>query len=229
MIIGNGLIANAFEEYRNDSSLLIFASGVSKSNEIDKNKFLRERACLKEAVISGLRVVYFSSYSANQPFEYYSPYLNHKIQMEDLVKESRSYLIFRVPQIVGRSKNPSLLLNFLWERIKSQEHFVLWGNCYRSIVDVEDLCKLVTHTIKLKNSTYNNKIISFCNPFTIDIEAIVGIIERICGTKATYTIESRIEEIIYSNLSCEDLISNSGIFFDETYNLNLIKKYYENT
>ena len=43
MVIGNGSIANIFiKKYSDNKDILIFASGVSDSNETDDNKFKRE-------------------------------------------------------------------------------------------------------------------------------------------------------------------------------------------
>jgi hypothetical protein len=43
MLIGKGMIANIFSSYKNDDNILIFASGVSNSNEKNKQEFLREK------------------------------------------------------------------------------------------------------------------------------------------------------------------------------------------
>ena len=41
MVIGNGLIANQFKSYNNDENILIFASGVSNSSEVNDIEFIR--------------------------------------------------------------------------------------------------------------------------------------------------------------------------------------------
>ena len=39
MVIGNGMIANAFKQYENDDEVIIFASGVSNSKENNDSEF----------------------------------------------------------------------------------------------------------------------------------------------------------------------------------------------
>ena len=62
MIIGNGLRAKAFNSYGNDNKLLIFASGVSNSNETSSKAFDREKKLLLDALNnqSGKKFIYFS-------------------------------------------------------------------------------------------------------------------------------------------------------------------------
>ena len=49
MIIGKGLIASAFKEYRNHECI-IFASGVSNSLEIENSQFEREEHLLRKTI-----------------------------------------------------------------------------------------------------------------------------------------------------------------------------------
>jgi len=47
MVIGNGMIAKAFSQYKNNPKVLLFASGVSRSNEKEEASFLREKELIK--------------------------------------------------------------------------------------------------------------------------------------------------------------------------------------
>lgn len=60
MVIGNGLLATAFSNYKGDNSILIFASGVSNSGNTNLSEFEREKSLLKSALDLKLRLIYFS-------------------------------------------------------------------------------------------------------------------------------------------------------------------------
>ena len=65
MIIGNGLLAQAFSEYNNNDEILIFASGVSNSLEEKESEFDREAKLLKSVITNypDKTMVYFSTCS----------------------------------------------------------------------------------------------------------------------------------------------------------------------
>ena len=54
MIIGNGLLAKAFIEYKNNDEIVIFASGVSNSLEEKQSEFKRETDLLKLAILKSI-------------------------------------------------------------------------------------------------------------------------------------------------------------------------------
>ena len=102
MIIGNGLIASAFNPYfSNDERVVVFASGVSNSRETRAEAFLRERQMLLDAMRHERFLLYFSTCSVNDPELADAPYVVHKKEMEKLVQSTKDYAIFRVPIIVG--------------------------------------------------------------------------------------------------------------------------------
>jgi nucleoside-diphosphate-sugar epimerase len=124
MIVGNGLIAKAFyDNYANRDDVLIFASGVSNSSNIDPKEFIREKTLLKSFLTERKKIVYFSTCSIEDPSLENSPYILHKLEMEELVKGVNDYLIFRLPQLAGKTDNPNTLLNFLYRKIKKSGIF----------------------------------------------------------------------------------------------------------
>jgi hypothetical protein len=64
LIIGNGLIASAFKK---NKDVIIFASGVSKSQEVRCAEFFRERKLLVDALQLKKYIVYFGTCSVNDP------------------------------------------------------------------------------------------------------------------------------------------------------------------
>ena len=227
MIIGTGMIARAFKSLEKNPDILICAAGVSKSNEVNDDQFNKESELLKKAINLNKKIIYFSTFSINQPKENYSPYIIHKIKMEKLVSQSEKYIIYRVPQIVGYSNNSSLLLNYLNEKIKNGTYFTIWKNCFRSLIDVSDLVKIVNYSVNQPFCILNNKIHNIYNQNIISIEEIVKLFENLYKIKGNYSLVEKQEDILYSDKSGEDLVKNAGVEFDSAYNLKLIHKYYE--
>ena len=65
MIIGNGLIANVFGDYKENDNYVIFASGVSDSTNMDESAFKREEQLLNEitTLYKEKIIIYFSTCS----------------------------------------------------------------------------------------------------------------------------------------------------------------------
>jgi|TARA_R110000851_G_scaffold205191_2_gene357183 UDP-2-acetamido-2,6-beta-L-arabino-hexul-4-ose reductase len=144
MIVGDGLIAKSFlKKYDKDNNIIIFASGVSNSEETNTDNFKREKDLLTSFLKTypKIKFIYISTiligYKDN-------PYYNHKEEMEKLIsKHSKDYIIFRVPQLIGNSGNSNNLVNYLVGRIKTGKSFEVYGGIKRAILDVEDLVNLV--------------------------------------------------------------------------------------
>jgi len=86
LIIGNGLIASAFNSnLRNNEDVIIFASGVSNSREVRSDEFFRERKLLVDTLALGKYIAYFSTCSVDDPELLNTPYVAHKKEMEALV------------------------------------------------------------------------------------------------------------------------------------------------
>ena len=96
------MIARAFAPvYSDNQDVVIFASGVSNSSETRQEAFEREKALLSHWARGGHRLVYFSTCSVADPSQIRKPYVRHKLEMESIVEGTGSYVIFRLPQIVG--------------------------------------------------------------------------------------------------------------------------------
>ena len=52
MIVGGGLIANAFKKHAFDENIIVFASGVANSKQLTKEDCERELNLLKECIAS---------------------------------------------------------------------------------------------------------------------------------------------------------------------------------
>jgi nucleoside-diphosphate-sugar epimerase len=144
MVVGNGLVANAFKDI--DDKYIIFASGVSNSSNIDNNLFDRERQLIMQYQSTDKTLIYFSSiFSITSN----SPYFEHKRNMENLIIENfKSYYIFRMPQIIGYGGNPNNIINLFVNKILDNDIITIWKNSKRSIIDIKDVVDIVLYIIK---------------------------------------------------------------------------------
>lgn len=172
MIIGNGLIAKSFKKEKNYfKNVIIFASGVSNSKNINFKEFKRE----KKLVIKLLKkkknkiFIYFSSLDIFRKIK--TPYINHKINLEKLLIKEKNVLIIRLPQLIGNSKNKYTLFNFLKQNLKKNKKIIIYKNFYRNFVDVEDVVKSIKK-LKLKIKKFNK--LNLFNKKSIKISEIVN-------------------------------------------------------
>jgi UDP-2-acetamido-2,6-beta-L-arabino-hexul-4-ose reductase len=192
MVIGNGLIAKAFSKYESNDKVVIFASGVSNSKETDESQYKREEILLKDTLLkfNNQIFVYFSTTSIYDNELKNSRYCSHKLLMENIVKNlSTKYYIFRLSEVVGKSKNKYQIVNYFYNVIKNQETFTLWQNACRRLIDVEDVY-LLCNTL-LTNKKYINNIYNITTPYKIKVTDIVTILEKILNIKSKAIIENK--------------------------------------
>ena len=118
MVIGSGLIGSAFEKSQHEfKDSCVYASGVSNSNSSDCYEFKREQDQLVYFLSKyrNLRRFYFiSTCSLYDSERNASPYVKHKLNMENLVISNTNGVVIRLPQVVGRSTNPYTITNFIY-------------------------------------------------------------------------------------------------------------------
>jgi len=147
MILGNGLIANAFNKLSSDelkNNYIVFASGVSNSTEQDANEYKREEQLLRKIILENTKpIIYFSSILVDIND---SKYYKHKLMMEEVLKSSsKEYMIFRIPQVVGYGGNKNTIFNFLKTTILLGDEIVTNDLVERALIDIEDLVKVVDY------------------------------------------------------------------------------------
>ena len=227
MVIGNGLIAHKFSSYNTDQSKIIFASGVSNSNNTDKEKFNREFKLLQYTVNShpGKTIVYFSTCSIDDYDLTNSPYVIHKIDMEDFIKKNAStYLIFRISNIAGISNNPYTLLNYFIFNILQNHPLEIWKNASRNLIGIDDVFTIADY-ILLENKVWNSTI-NIANSENYTIPYIISQIELHFGKKAVYEEIDRGCNYKIDISLIEPLIKKLNIKFDDDYLRELLRQYY---
>jgi nucleoside-diphosphate-sugar epimerase len=225
MIIGNGLIARAFKSYFDkDLDFIVFASGVSNSSETNLIEFMRERSLLLDAIAKNKFLLYFSTCSVYDTELQSSPYVQHKKNMEVLVSESKKYMIFRLPQLVGKTENQNTLTNYIFSHIENGLKFNVWKRARRNIIDVEDVARIVNYL--MRHTDLHNSVINVACPFSISILSLVSTFEKVTGISAKYDlIDSGIAYPIDTALVSE-VLPKLGINFDDNYIEKIIRKYY---
>jgi nucleoside-diphosphate-sugar epimerase len=237
MIIGNGQIAKSFLSYKNDNRVLIFASGVSNSQESNLINFNRERLLLKSAINNNKDkiFVYFSSCSIYDLTLKDSSYVEHKIEMENIIaKNTNNYYIFRLPQVVGSIRTISTnLVSFLFTSIFNNTTIDIYQKSTRNLIGLKDVFSSADFLIR--NNKYINEITNIATPYNIPLINIIKMIEEITGLSLSYntldigySYDINIDKL--HNLDVDLDIFASGYLYDvlQDYNLRFRAEYLEN-
>jgi nucleoside-diphosphate-sugar epimerase len=228
MIIGSGLLARAFTPFyaqRND--VCIYAAGVSNSSCTDAHEFLRERERLNDALsqFSGIGTfVYFGTCSVADPEAQCTPYVQHKLAMEMLVRSHPRHLILRLPQVAGRTPNPHTLLNHLYARISRSESFILWQHARRNIIDISDIVAVAHHLIDMPDT--HNLTLNIANETSYPLPEIVAALERVTGKHAIFDTVQRGSGYAIDIEAIRPVLNAAGVEFGPDYLDRVLEKYY---
>jgi len=226
MVIGDGLIANSLMSvFKDDDKFVVFAAGVSDSTETNSKNFKKEKAILNDILIKNKDkiLIYFSTVSLFD-LENISDYILHKTDIEDnLTNSGNKFIIFRLPQVIGRGGNKKNIINTIVDRVKNNEILTIWDNAYRNIIDVDDVARIVKYFSK--NSNSENKVFNIFGPENKKIIDIVLIVEKILNKEAKKEIIER-ESFFFkkNNKDVNDAFSFLGINKLD-YTEKIIKKY----
>jgi nucleoside-diphosphate-sugar epimerase len=189
MLIGNGMMAEAFQSYKSRGEILVFASGVSNSKEKDERIFNREQLLLNDAINKHPKklIIYFSTCSIYDDTVNKTPYVLHKLKMESLIKKKcRQFYILRVSQVVGHANNKTLI-NYLFASILNNKKISIHKYSSRNLISIDDLFKAASYLIE--NKIYLNEITNIASPLSIKVMDIVKIIENETGLSLKYNLE----------------------------------------
>ncbi|AFR35035.1 NAD-dependent epimerase/dehydratase family protein [Riemerella anatipestifer] len=226
MIIGNGLIASLFKEVDLDD-VVFFASGVSNSLATDKAQFQREENLLRKNIkeTPNRLFLYFSTCSIYDSSKAESPYVLHKLKMEQVVAETCSrYLVLRLSNVVGKGGNPNLLMNYLVNSVKRGEVINVHTKATRNLIDAEDVKAVVFNLLKQKQL---NRVVNLAYIDNYTIIEILEILESAiklkpnlnlikAGAGYPISISSEVE-----NYFVENSLNNKYLYLK-----NILSKYY---
>lgn len=224
MVIGNGLVAKGFKVYEKNKNVIIFASGVSNSTEKRKKEFEREFTLIKNLKVDNEILVYFSTCSIFDQTLKNSPYVLHKMKIENYISNNfKNYIIFRLPTLIGNTSNPNTLFNFFYNKIISGENIPTYKNAFRYLVDMDDVSKLLPQIIDNKKNWRKSINVVFKKP--ISTLNIIEEIEKELNLSANIELYDRGENFIIDNKYFLKLINLIGYKIESNYNSNVLKKY----
>ncbi len=221
MIIGNGLIARSFIDFKNQEDKVIFASGVSNSLEENLLEYKREENLLLNIIKNNKnkKIIYFSTTSI---FNIKSIYTNHKIKIEDIIKtNAEKYCIYRLPQIIGKGGNKTNLINFLVKSIRDTRNIFIYPESLRSLLDVEDLVHICQKTCDIKDKN----ILNIAGIEFVKIEEIINLISEKIDIKPILSFYRDRQEYFNENsVEIDSAIKELNIS-SSNYTKKVIQKY----
>ena len=226
MIVGHGMMARAFSAYQSDPHILIFASGVSDSNESRGSEFERERDLLvrtREQHPDKL-FVYFGTCSVNDPERRATPYVRHKLDMEAfLLASGDSAIVLRVPLAIGPRHETNTLVEHIYRQISEGNSFDVWMRATRYPIDVEDVFRIATRLIQnrsLRDRTINIALRSF------PVLDFVRVLEQIVGKPARFRA---LDKGGHYRIECPEVIAlrhELNLDYSANYLRKVLQKYF---
>lgn len=227
MLIGSGLLARAFAPIASQKEqICIYAAGVSNSSCKSEHEFVRERVRLTDALQQNADAdvfVYFGTCSVADPASRNTPYVHHKLAMEDLVRSHSRHLILRLPQVAGNTPNPHTLLNYLYARISRSESFTIWSKAKRNIIDIDDIVFVAQQLINEEST--RNVILNIANPVSYAVLDIVRAMSAVVCKAAIFDILEKTSEYNIDVSRVRNLLDETPISA-EGYLNNVLLKYY---
>lgn len=221
-VFGTGMIAKAFLRHKLSNNLVIIAAGVSNSQEERPSEFRREKDLLLDIIREnqGKKIIYFSSCSVYQ--SNLTPYISHKLAMEKLVAVTAdNFNIFRLPQVVGITKNNTIVSYFVKAMIE-RDVINVYNNAERYFIDVDDVVRIV---LFLTSNNFNKSVIDICNCERMPVLKLVHEIGKVLSIEPLVNIidEGESYDIPCSNLKVR--LSDDDYIYKSDYVSNVLKKY----
>jgi dTDP-4-dehydrorhamnose reductase len=210
MLVGSGLIASAFLDYKDNDDVIVIASGISNSKETDYKKYQREIDMIGEFIGTKSKVIYFSTISVfDESLD--SLYVKHKRYIEKLIScNFDNYLIFRLPIVIGKTSNNNTFINNIKGKIISDEIIYINNMSSIYIIDIDDIRRFLPDLINNRNNEIINVV--FDNKeFVFDI---IQKIERLLGKEAN-------KKIVNNGFD----FTINPLFYNEYDNNLILKKY----
>ena len=221
-IIGSGFIATKFKKYLRfikKNKVIVYAAGISNSLEIDKKNLEREILKFKDFTQKNKKkLIYISTYSVNDNSRNNKLYVKNKIKIEKIIKrDNDEYIIIRLPEIIGKTKNLNTLTNFFYNNIINNKPFKVFKNSRRNLLDIDDAIKNCLKIIR-KNKN-NNRIINLLNiKFNTPLQIVINL-EKILQKKGIYKFNN-------NKINKWSLKNNYFFHSKKNYLIKTLKKYY---
>lgn len=222
------MIAGALKELKGWEEDVLFSSGVSNSGETNAAAFQKEIDLIKQHILEiklGTTFVYFSTTSIFDTSKSTSLYTNHKIVIENLIKDSGiNYLIIRLPNLVGSSNNPHTLTNFFAQSLSSGKQINLNPGAIRHLIDVADLPFILTDISKKFGKQKVTVNVETDKPLTA--EQILRLLEEVTSKRADVNIHPKSSNDQNPAILEDKLSQNYVLKTVENYHKKMFSKYY---
>lgn len=223
------MMAKAFSAFAQDSSVLVFASGVSDSTETGESAFQRERDLLERTLASYRKhlLLYFGTCSVYDPDRRDTPYVRHKLAMEELIAASSNpWMILRLPLALGPGHRGNTLANFLYDRIVRGESFDVWADATRYPVDVEDTFRIASRLVPNRALWGRHINIALRAYRVLDF---VGILESVVRKRANYRLLQKGQHYEVPCPEVAEIASELRLDMSERYLEMVLLKYFHRT
>lgn len=237
-IIGSGMMANAFmnDERFFPPSVCVFASGVSNSlcnvqTEFDREVFLL-KSVIEECKSNQSIFVYFSSAGAvykksndikgeDFPILPESFYGRHKVLCESIVVNSGvCYIVVRLPNVVGYTKNKNQLIPHLANSVMSG-HVRVFRDAWRDIISVDDVVKIL---LGITKAGVLNLTINMASGYSVPVVDIVNEIQQCLALSPEIEMLDGGDRQIF-DISLMTRVFPEALPFDGEYYKKLIEDY----
>tara|TARA_B100001093_G_scaffold408770_1_gene397683 strand:- start:985 stop:1677 length:693 start_codon:yes stop_codon:yes gene_type:complete len=221
-IIGSGFIAVKFRKYLKfikKNKVIIYAAGISNSLEINKKNLEREIQKFKDFNRKNKKkIIYISTYSINDNSRNNNLYVKNKIKIENIIKKNNGeYIVIRLPEIIGKTKNLNTLTNFFHNNIVNNKPFKVFKNSHRNLLDIDDAIKNCIKIIRINKN--KNKMINLLNKkFNTPLQ-VVNNLEKILQKKGIYKFSN-------NKINKWSLKNNYFFYSKKNYLIKTLKKYY---
>ena len=221
-IIGTGFIGNKFKKYLKfikQNKVIIYAAGISNSLETNKKNLKREILQFRGFIQKNRKkLIYISTYSINDNSRNNKLYVKNKIKIEKIIKRnSIEYLVIRLPEIIGKTKNLNTLTNFFHNNIVNNKPFKVFKNSHRNLLDIDDAIKNCIKIIRINKN--KNKMINLLNKkFNTPLQ-VVNNLEKILQKKGIYKFSN-------NKINKWSLKNNYFFYSKKNYLIKTLKKYY---
>ena len=155
-----------------------------------------------------------------------SKYVKNKIKIEKLIKKKfKHYIIVRLPQIIGKTKNKKTLIQSFYSKIKNNEKIVILKKYKRNILDIADVIKVLK--LIIVDKTIKNKTITLSNKYFVSPIDIIKIFEKKLKKRAKYVFKNSPKQIWTLNYNKNSkYFRRANIRFNRNYLSKKINKYY---
>lgn len=230
-IIGNGFIAKNIYKIKNHikkSGYTIYAAGISDSKLNSKKDLKREIESIVSFSIKNIykKVIYISTADVVDNLKKNTNYVRNKIKIENFIKKKfKHFIILRLPQIIGKSKNKKTIINFFYNNIKKKKNLIILRNVKRNIMDIDDVVKIIK--VIIFNKYLNKNIITLSNKYFVKPIDIIKIIEKKLNIKAKYSYKNTAKQKWKLDYKKNfKFFKKANLRFDRNYLSKKINKYY---